>query len=95
MLLLDEPFAALDTITRRQIRAELAELLSTLELPTLLVTHSFEDASLLCERIGVLDRGRVVQLGTPEELSTHPANPLVAALTEGAGHSGRGGGGPG
>ena len=47
VLLLDEPFGALDAITRRQVRDELGDLLTTLRLPTLLVTHAFEDAAAL------------------------------------------------
>lgn len=81
LLLLDEPFAALDAITRAQVRSELADLLPTLRLPTLLVTHSFEDAATLAEAIGVLDRGEIVQLGSPAALLDAPATPLVAELT--------------
>jgi ABC-type sulfate/molybdate transport systems ATPase subunit len=81
LLLLDEPFAALDAITRSQVRSELADLLPTLRLPTLLVTHSFEDASTLAERIGALDQGRIVQLGSPTALLDAPANAVVARLT--------------
>jgi ABC-type sulfate/molybdate transport systems ATPase subunit len=60
---------------------ELDELLSELRLPTLLVTHTFEDAAVLGRRIGVLDHGQLVQLATPTELVRRPANALVAALT--------------
>lgn len=81
VLLLDEPFGALDAITRRQLRDELASLLAELRLPTLLVTHSFDDAVMLAERIGVLDNGRLVQLAAPSDLLQGPATPLVAALT--------------
>jgi molybdate transport system ATP-binding protein len=81
VLLLDEPFGALDTITRQQVRSELADLLSAFALPTLIVTHSFEDASILAGRIGVLDRGRLIQVATAEELTRSPATALVAALT--------------
>ncbi len=81
VLLLDEPFGALDTITRRQVRDELADILSELGLPALLVTHAFEDAAVLAERIGVIDRGRLVQLGVSSELFAAPASVLVAALT--------------
>ncbi|HLY50664.1 MAG TPA: ABC transporter ATP-binding protein [Solirubrobacteraceae bacterium] len=81
LLLLDEPFAALDAITRDHVRSELANLLPTLGLPTLLVTHAFEDASALAGRIGVLDRGQVVQLGSAAELLESPATQLVAQLT--------------
>jgi molybdate transport system ATP-binding protein len=81
VLLLDEPFGALDAITRRRVRDELADLLSELRLPSLLVTHAFEDAIVLAKRIGVLDRGSLVQLGPPKELFERPANALVAELT--------------
>jgi ABC-type sulfate/molybdate transport systems ATPase subunit len=81
VLLLDEPFGALDAVTRQQVRDELADALSVLRLPTLLVTHAFDDATALAHRIGVLDRGQVVQLGSAAELLDEPANVLVAALT--------------
>ncbi|HWF34853.1 MAG TPA: ABC transporter ATP-binding protein [Solirubrobacteraceae bacterium] len=81
VLLLDEPFGALDAITRPQVRDELADLLADLELPTLLVTHAFEDAGVLGDLVGVLDEGRLVQTGTAAELVHRPANARVAALT--------------
>jgi molybdate transport system ATP-binding protein len=81
VLLLDEPFGALDTITRRQVREELVELLAQLSLPTLLVTHAFEDATVLAGRIGVLDAGSLVQLASAAELLARPATVMVAALT--------------
>jgi molybdate transport system ATP-binding protein len=81
VLLLDEPFGALDAITRRQVRDELGELLSELNLPTLLVTHSFEDAAALARQVAVIDTGRMVQLATPAQLLAGPANVMVAALT--------------
>jgi molybdate transport system ATP-binding protein len=81
VLLLDEPFGALDTVTRQHVRNELADLLAGLGLPTLLVTHAFEDAAVLGDRVGVLDEGRLVQLACAEELQRNPANALVAALT--------------
>ena len=81
VLLLDEPFGALDAITRQQVRDELGDALSDLRLPTLLVTHAFEDAAVLAQRIGVLDRGKVVQLGSAADLLGEPGSVLVAALT--------------
>ncbi len=81
VLLLDEPFGALDALTRQQVRAELADILADVRLPTLLVTHAFDDASALAGRIGVLDRGRLVQLATATELLSAPATVMVAALT--------------
>ncbi len=80
VLLLDEPFAALDAITREEVRSELADLLPTLRLPTLLVTHSFEDAAALAHQVGVLAEGRILQLAAPAELMRDPANALVARL---------------
>jgi molybdate transport system ATP-binding protein len=81
VLLLDEPFASLDTITREHVRDELAETLSDLELPTLLVTHAFADASVLADRTGVLDQGQLVQLASATELQRKPANAMIAELT--------------
>jgi ABC-type sulfate/molybdate transport systems ATPase subunit len=81
VLLLDEPFGALDAITRQQVRAELAHLLERLSLPTLIVTHSFEDATTLAGRVGVIDHGRIVQLAPPAELIASPASAIVATLT--------------
>ncbi|HWH12049.1 MAG TPA: ABC transporter ATP-binding protein [Solirubrobacteraceae bacterium] len=81
VLLLDEPFAALDAITRGEVRDELADQLATLRLPALLVTHAFEDASALAQRIGVIETGVLVQLAEPDELLRNPATATVAALT--------------
>jgi molybdate transport system ATP-binding protein len=80
VLLLDEPFGALDTMTREQVRSELGELLAELALPSLLVTHSFDDAAALAQRVGVIDNGRLVQLATPSDIGRNPANAMVAAL---------------
>jgi molybdate transport system ATP-binding protein len=80
VLLLDEPMAALDAHTRAVVRAELHDLLRELRLPTLLVTHDFEDAAALADRVGVLVDGRLRQLGTPADLLGAPADPYVARL---------------
>ena len=81
VLLLDEPLSALDAHTRAVVRAELAEVLAELSLPTLLVTHDFEDAAALADRVGVLVDGRVLQVGTPQELVAAPADAFVASFT--------------
>jgi molybdate transport system ATP-binding protein len=78
VLLLDEPMAALDPHTRGKVRAELHDLLRELALPALIVTHDFEDAAALADRVGVLVQGRLRQLGTPAELLGSPADPFVA-----------------
>ena len=80
VLLLDEPFAALDAITRTEVRGELARLLPDLRLPVLLVTHGFEDAAALAGRVGVLERGRLLALGSSAELLQRPASAVVARL---------------
>ncbi|MHB8492883.1 MAG: ABC transporter ATP-binding protein, partial [Solirubrobacteraceae bacterium] len=81
VLLLDEPLGALDAITRQQVRDELGDLLRTLQLPTLLVTHSFDDATALARRVGVIDNGRLTQLATADDLLSSPASAMVAGLT--------------
>jgi molybdenum ABC transporter ATP-binding protein len=81
LLLLDEPLSALDTHTRAGVRAELRELLDALKLPTLLVTHDFEDAATLAGRVGVISEGRILQLGSPSELVSVPTDPFVATFT--------------
>jgi molybdate transport system ATP-binding protein len=81
VLLLDEPLSALDAHTRHAVRAELHELLAEVRIPTLLVTHDFEDAATLADRVGVLVDGRVLQAGSPQELVATPRDPFVASFT--------------
>ena len=81
VLLLDEPLSALDAFTRARVRAELREVLQGLALPTILVTHDFEDAAALADRVGVLVEGRLLQVGTPSELVASPADAFVAGFT--------------
>ena len=83
ILLLDEPMAALDPHTRGRVRAELRNLLRELGLPTILVTHDFVDAAAVADRIAVLVDGRIVQMGTAEELIAAPSSPFVAELAGG------------
>ena len=81
VLLLDEPLSALDAHTKATVRGELQELLREAGLPTLLVTHDYEDAATLADRVGVISEGRILQLGTPDELVSTPADPFVATFT--------------
>jgi len=83
VLLLDEPMSALDPHTRGDVRAELHALLQELALPTLLVTHDFEDAATLADRVGVLVDGRLLQVAAPGDLVAEPADAFVAALAGG------------
>ena len=81
VLLLDEPLGALDAQTRAQVRAELRAHLRASGLPAIVVTHDYEDAAALADRVGVLHEGRLVQVGTPSELIAAPASPFVAQFT--------------
>jgi len=81
VLLLDEPLSALDAHTRGVVRGELAEVLAELRLPTLIVTHDFEDAAALAGRVGVIVEGRILQLGPAAELLAAPADGFVASFT--------------
>ncbi len=81
VLLLDEPLAALDAHTKSQVRGELSELLRDLGLPTLLVTHDYEDAAALADEVGVLVDGELRQLASPAELVARPNDAFVASFT--------------
>jgi molybdate transport system ATP-binding protein len=81
VLLLDEPLAALDSRTRATASRELGEVLARLEIPALLVTHSFEEAALLGDRVAVLEAGSIVQEGSAAELASAPASTVVADFT--------------
>jgi molybdate transport system ATP-binding protein len=78
MLLLDEPFAALDERTRASVRSYLRKFLSQLEIPALVVTHDWIDALVLGDEMMVLSRGRLLQRGSPQEVLTRPAEREVA-----------------
>jgi sulfate/thiosulfate transport system ATP-binding protein len=80
VLLLDEPFGALDARVRVELRAFLRELHEATHLTTLLVTHDQEEALELSDRIVVMDKGRVHQVGSPREVYDHPATPFVASF---------------
>ncbi len=80
LLLLDEPFAALDPALRQSLREELKELQKTLGLTIVFVTHNQEEALSLSDRIALLENGRIVQMGTPFEIYTQPNSPYVASF---------------
>jgi len=81
VLLLDEPLSALDAHTKIAVRGELQELLREFGLPTLLVTHDYEDAASLAERVGVIVDGHLRQLASPQEMVARPADGFVASFT--------------
>ncbi len=82
ILLLDEPFGALDPATRDRLQQSFSRLRRELGLTVLFVSHDMAEALLLADRIAVMDAGRIVQLGTPRELLAAPADARVAALLE-------------
>ncbi len=82
VLLLDEPFGALDPITRVALQAELRRIHRELALTTLLVTHDMVEALTLADRIAVMCAGEIRQIATPHELLAAPADDYVARLVE-------------
>ncbi|MBI1949208.1 MAG: ATP-binding cassette domain-containing protein [Deltaproteobacteria bacterium] len=82
VVLLDEPFGALDPVTRDTLQRELRRLHEALGLTTVLVTHDMNEALLLADRIVVMQGGRVVRDGAPAALLAEPGHPLVAELLE-------------
>lgn len=81
VLLLDEPTSALDAQTSYSLRAQLARHLRGLDIPALVVTHSFVEAAQLADEIVVIDRGKVVQQGSAAELIAQPRHEFTAHLT--------------
>ncbi|HEX4176015.1 MAG TPA: TOBE-like domain-containing protein [Acidimicrobiales bacterium] len=77
VLLLDEPFGALDAQVRSQLRQWLRDLHDTLHVTTVLVTHDQEEAMEVADRLAIINHGRLEQVGTPTELYDHPANEFV------------------
>ncbi len=82
VLLLDEPFSAVDQVTRRRLYRELAELRRTLSMPIILVTHDLEEATLLADKLCILHKGVTLQTGTPLEVAAHPVSATVARLMD-------------
>jgi osmoprotectant transport system ATP-binding protein len=80
LMLLDEPFAAVDPITRELLQGEYRRLHDALGLTTVMVTHDVTEALLLADRLAVMDRGRLVGLGTAAELFASPPHPQVERL---------------
>ena len=84
VLLMDEPFASVDIVLRRQLRRDCRRLLREAQTTTVLVTHDPEEALDIADHIAVMEGGRIVQFGTPEDLHERPATPSVGAIFGGA-----------
>ncbi len=80
VMLLDEPFGALDPVTRDELRDEFVSLRRQLGLTAVMVTHDMMEALLSADLIAVMNAGRLLQVGTPHELMARPADSYVAAL---------------
>lgn len=80
LLLMDEPFGAVDALVRAQLQRELSDIVRDAGTTTLFVTHDVDEALLLADRIVVLRDGRIEQVATPSELLARPASQYVAAL---------------
>jgi osmoprotectant transport system ATP-binding protein len=80
VMLLDEPFGALDPVTRDELRGEFLQLRRRLGLTAVMVTHDMTEALLSADQIAVMNAGRLLRVGTPHELLTQPTDPYVAAL---------------
>lgn len=79
-LLMDEPFSALDPISRVQLQNLTLELQKEFGITTVFVTHDVDEAKRLADRIAVLSQGKILQLARPEEIIAQPATPLVKEL---------------
>ncbi|HEX3674402.1 MAG TPA: ATP-binding cassette domain-containing protein [Rhizomicrobium sp.] len=82
IMLMDEPFAALDPVTREELAEDYREIHDRLGLTTVLVTHDMTEAFLLADRVAVMRAGRIVQIGTPHELLATPADDFIRELIE-------------
>ena len=83
ILLMDEPFSALDPLIRRQLQGEFLELTQRVHKTTLFITHDLDEAIRLGDRIAIMKDGRLSQIGTPEEIITNPADDYVAEFVQG------------
>ena len=81
-MLLDEPFGALDPLTRDRIQQSFRRIRERLGLTAIFVTHDMSEALLLGDRIAVMDAGRLLQVGTPRELLSSPADEVVRRMLE-------------
>ncbi|MFZ0487765.1 MAG: glycine betaine/L-proline ABC transporter ATP-binding protein [Arenicellales bacterium] len=82
ILLMDEPFSALDPLIRRDMQQELLELQRSLHKTIVFITHDLNEALILGDRIAIMKEGRFVQIGNPQDIVSNPADDYVAAFTQ-------------
>jgi glycine betaine/proline transport system ATP-binding protein len=83
ILLMDEPFSALDPVIRRQLQLQFLELASMLKKTTIFITHDLDEAIKIGDHIAIMKDGRIVQTGTPEDIVINPVEPYVADFVAG------------
>ena len=83
ILLMDEPFSALDPLIRRQLQTQFIELSKIFHKTTIFITHDLDEAIRLGHRIAIMKNGRIVQVGTPEDIVTNPKDEYVADFVAG------------
>ena len=79
---LDEPFSALDPLIRKEMQNEFLKIQNSLKKTIIFITHDFDEAIKLADRIIIMNEGRIVQIGSPEDLIMKPANDYVKEFTE-------------
>jgi molybdate transport system ATP-binding protein len=82
VLLMDEPFSALDSVMRKQLHQDLVELQQEEQLIVIYVTHNLIDAFAVGHRLAILSEGRIEQIGAPQDVYQYPASPVVMELLE-------------
>ncbi len=83
LILMDEPFSALDPLIRRQLQDEFLSIWKTLNKTALFITHDLDEAIRIGDRIAIMKEGQFVQVGTPEEIVTRPKDEYVRAFVQG------------
>ena len=83
ILLMDEPFSALDPLIRRRLQEQFMSLSAELNKTTVFITHDLDEAIRIGSRIAIMNDGRIVQIGTPEEIVTNPIDDYVRDFVEG------------
>ncbi|MGR6899479.1 ABC transporter ATP-binding protein [Rummeliibacillus sp. TYF-LIM-RU47] len=87
IILMDEPFSALDPISRESLQDDMLDLKKNLKKTTVFVTHDMQEALKLADRICIMEKGKIVQIGTPRELVMNPANDFVKKFIGDQAHS--------
>ncbi|VTS26130.1 glycine betaine ABC transporter ATP-binding protein [Streptococcus pseudoporcinus] len=80
ILLMDDPFSALDPISKKQLQDLMLDLHREFDMTIVFVTHDIKEATKLGDRVAILDKGQIIQVDTPEAIMANPTNDFVASL---------------